>query len=56
MTHKCPHCQKPIAVKMILDIVTQEQFMDEYTENNKKEKENDKDASEVQNRGSLPAL
>lgn len=41
MPHKCPHCQKGIMIKMLMELKTEEQFLDEHVERNNKEKEDD---------------
>lgn len=33
MSHKCPHCQKPIALRMKIELVTQQAFIDDLIEN-----------------------
>ena len=32
MVHKCPHCQKTIAVKIKVELTTQEVLIDDYLE------------------------
>ena len=41
MSYKCPHCQKPIAVKMKMELTTQEILLDQHMEKNGKEKKDD---------------
>lgn len=41
MVHRCPHCSKEIAIKLKTELLTPQQMLDDYEENNNKEKEND---------------
>ena len=39
MSHNCPHCQKPIAIKIKVEVTTQENLIDDLMEKNGSDEE-----------------